>query len=210
MDLGAFSFGLVAGGIWHGIKGVRSAPPGFYSRYLGLVDGVKLDALRTGRSSSIESSLSLSIVVAMLLSDVFGLIWGFTPPTGNFALWGMCFSASECTIRRALSLKPHEATFAVAIVSGGVASSLLTIRRGPSAMAKGFLVGAAVLTVIEGICLSLLLAVIIWITNVCLSFVCIGILFAIGRATASIQQQQQQAIPHAPQQPPPPSRMQTE
>jgi len=110
---GAFSMGLIGGGIFQSIKGFRNAPSGLGRRFGGAFQTVRLNAPRYG---------------------------------GQFAVWGGCFSAVDCTlvyIRR--KQDPWNS-----IISGAATGAILSARAGPGPMAASAFLGGTLLGIMEG------------------------------------------------------------
>jgi len=66
---------------------------------------------------------------------------------GNFAVWGLCFSACDCTL---VAIRNKEDPWN-SIASGAFVGGLLSVRQGRSAMITAAIIGGCLLAMIEGV-----------------------------------------------------------
>ena len=115
--------GAIGGACWHLIRGFRNSPKG--SHIQGMVYAVKTRAPVLGGILN-YSSLNNGV--------------------GNFAIWGLLYSAFDCTFA---AIRRKEDVWN-SILSGGLSGGVLAMRGGFKVFARNFLSGAFLLGLIEG------------------------------------------------------------
>ncbi|XP_065178522.1 probable mitochondrial import inner membrane translocase subunit Tim17 1 [Sycon ciliatum] len=107
---------------------------------MGTIGGSMFSAIKGFRNAPQGKKLSGGLKSVKARAPVYG---------GNFAAWGTIFSTCDCTLsgirRKEDMLNP--------ILSGGITGAVLAVRSGRGAMARNFVVGAVLLSVIEGVSL---------------------------------------------------------
>ena len=127
--IGIFQFfliigiGAVGGALWHTFRGWRNSPKG--SHLQGMVYAVKTRAPVLGGNS----------LYSMMNNDV-----------GNFAVWGLLYSACDCTFA---AVRRKEDVWN-SIIAGGLSAGVLSMRGGMKVFFRNFWQGAFLLGLIEG------------------------------------------------------------
>ena len=118
-----YRVGAIGGAGWHLIRGFRNSPKG--SHMQGMVYAVKTRAPALGG-------------ILNRLSSNNGV--------GNFAIWGLLYSAFDCTFA---AIRRKEDVWN-SILSGGLSGGVLAMRGGFKVFGRNFLSGAFLLGLIEG------------------------------------------------------------
>ncbi|XP_027463939.1 mitochondrial import inner membrane translocase subunit Tim17-B isoform X3 [Zalophus californianus] len=153
---GAFTMGVIGGGVFQAIKGFRNAPVAWLqdlwfgknckygpvsfapTTQLGLLCGNTVLSKRSQILNGIRHRLRGSANAVRIRAPQIG---------GSFAVWGGLFSTIDCGLVR---LRGKEDPWN-SITSGALTGAVLAARSGPLAMVGSAMMGGILLALIEGV-----------------------------------------------------------
>uniref|UniRef100_A0A2K5MFE3 Translocase of inner mitochondrial membrane 17B n=3 Tax=Cercopithecinae TaxID=9528 RepID=A0A2K5MFE3_CERAT len=159
---GAFTMGVIGGGVFQAIKGFRNAPvcrleaPLFtYPCSRSVSPTVNVSSERAGSRSTLFMAVSLHMAWCLAHIGIRHRLRGSTNAVrirapqigGSFAVWGGLFSTIDCGLVR---LRGKEDPWN-SITSGALTGAVLAARSGPLAMVGSAMMGGILLALIEGV-----------------------------------------------------------
>ncbi|XP_012327074.1 mitochondrial import inner membrane translocase subunit Tim17-B isoform X3 [Aotus nancymaae] len=161
---GAFTMGVIGGGVFQAIKGFRNAPvcrllseaPLFTCPCSGSVSPtVNVSSERAGSRSTLFMAVSLYMAWCLAHIGIRHRLRGSANAVrirapqigGSFAVWGGLFSTIDCGLVR---LRGKEDPWN-SITSGALTGAVLAARSGPLAMMGSAMMGGILLALIEGV-----------------------------------------------------------
>ncbi|PNJ04851.1 mitochondrial import inner membrane translocase subunit Tim17-B isoform X3 [Pongo pygmaeus] len=161
---GAFTMGVIGGGVFQAIKGFRNAPvwrllseaPLFiYPCSRSVSPIVNVSSERAGSRSTLFMAVSLHMAWCLAHIGIRHRLRGSANAVrirapqigGSFAVWGGLFSTIDCGLVR---LRGKEDPWN-SITSGALTGAVLAARSGPLAMVGSAMMGGILLALIEGV-----------------------------------------------------------
>uniref|UniRef100_A0A2K6EUD6 Translocase of inner mitochondrial membrane 17B n=1 Tax=Propithecus coquereli TaxID=379532 RepID=A0A2K6EUD6_PROCO len=154
---GAFTMGVIGGGVFQAIKGFRNAPV-VSPAFLQVVQG---SAVLPTQDTALQTAWSWQLFAWLLHLGFWGNSWCLAYSRGSvnavrirapqiggsFAVWGGLFSTIDCGLVR---LRGKEDPWN-SITSGALTGAVLAARSGPLAMMGSAMMGGVLLALIEGV-----------------------------------------------------------